>query len=53
MTDNKPTLSFQLPQGKTIEGYLVKLSDGSHVIRTADELELAPPRAAAAPAPTK
>ncbi len=42
MPDNKPTISFQLPQSKTVEVYLVTLPDGSVVARTAAELQKLP-----------
>jgi len=45
-------MSFNLPDGKTTEVYLVKLADGRIVARTPEELEELPPeiRATAKPA---
>ncbi|MGH9362683.1 MAG: hypothetical protein ACRD2T_12280 [Thermoanaerobaculia bacterium] len=40
---DQPEFTFRLPTGEEVQGYLVRLADGSTVIRTAQELEqLAP-----------
>ena len=37
-----PTMSFQLPEGKSLEVVMVRLSDGRVVARTREELEELP-----------
>jgi hypothetical protein len=49
---DKPATSFQLPEGKTIDVYLVKLANGKMVPRSRDELAIAPPPANDATAAT-
>jgi hypothetical protein len=39
----EPTISLRLPEGKTIDVYLVRLADGRIVSRTREELEESPP----------
>jgi len=37
--EQEPLLAFKFPEKKEIEGYLVRLEDGTYVIRTKEELE--------------
>jgi hypothetical protein len=37
--DKEPILAFKFPEKKEVEGYLVRLEDGTYVIRTKEELE--------------
>lgn len=58
MSDQQPTLKFNLPNNENLEAYVVKLADGTTVVRTAAELakipakfrpqviDLAPPKGA-------
>lgn len=39
---NDSTSSFSLPNGQTVEAYVVKRPDGTVVVRTREELERAP-----------
>lgn len=38
MPDEKQTLSFHLPDGETVEAYVVLLDNGKTVVRSKDEL---------------
>jgi hypothetical protein len=49
---DKPTTSFQLPQSKTVDVFLIQLPNGKTVARTREELEHAPPPVAAPRIPT-
>jgi hypothetical protein len=40
---NEPTTKLRLPEGKTLDVYLVQLADGRTVSRTREELEESPP----------
>jgi hypothetical protein len=43
LPEEPKTISFQLPEGKSVEVYLVRLPDGRIVSRTAEELVELPP----------
>lgn len=51
MPDSAKPVSFRLPTGQTVEGYLVELPGGRQVIRTREELTRDPqaPRPTAPP----
>lgn len=42
-----PTISLNLPQGRTVDVFIVRLADGREVARTRDELEQLPPESGA------
>jgi len=53
LADKQPTSLFQLPEGKTIETFAVRLADGRVVMRTREEIEAMPPELRGALTPPK
>ena len=43
MTPEKPLLKFQIPEVEEVEGYAVKMPNGSIELRTKEQLEAMPP----------